>query len=209
MTPLPPDLEAMHRRLKADAAVEVRGPAWPWWWAGATLAAFDAVLLGVLLTRATVRWEHFASAEAGLAVEAALVALCLLGSFLAVSPLPGPGVRLALGAGATLAVGSAAALSGVPHSTFWGGWSCSVVEVASSALPALVALLLLRRFAFDAWRALLGGVASGAVGLSFLHLVCGAGDWPHHLAFHALPCAVLAGALVLARRQVPSRSYAP
>lgn len=94
-------------------------------------------------------------------------------------------------------------------SPWWAYANCALGELVMAMLPGIATTVVLRRFAFQPDRALLGGVAAAATGLWVLDLTCPADGAFHALAFHLIPALVVVVIALLARRTVSSRSHVP
>ena len=72
-----------------------------------------------------------------------------------------------------------------------------------------LALLAARHHAPRLSRAMVLGWAAGTMSLAVMQLKCPHRDVGHVLVLHLLPLALVVGATVLARRRLPTTSYAP
>lgn len=86
---------------------------------------------------------------------------------------------------------------------------CAPAEIGVAIVPALATVSVLRHFAYQPVRALLGGVGVGACGLLVLDLTCHVPGVLHTLVFHVLPFVLVTLALVGLRRRARSRSFVP
>jgi hypothetical protein len=184
----------------------------PWWTPVAVLLVVELAALGC-----AAAWMGpdglfgNRAAPAAVAAVAALVALSMVSGAAVAFARSGPRTRWVLvGLTVLVATGLVAAGSGWgPARPLASGVGCGITEVAIAGLPWVLCLALLRRTAFDASRAWLGGLCAGAVGALVLHLHCGDGSPAHLLVFHVLPWLALGALAVLARRRLPSATFAP
>jgi hypothetical protein len=138
----------------------------------------------------------------------ALVSLAACGlAYVAIAPgnrsLRIPALVLAgIAALALVATRPAALPQSFPH------WWCTVGHLGFGIVPLLVALAVLRRFAFSWWRAALAGASAGCVGALLGELGCVEG--PSHVFWYHLPAWILVAGLtlVLARQRKPD-SFVP
>ena len=198
--------------LRAQVHAELaRAPrATPWWVGAAVLVGLNlAAAAGALLvlssnaamsSHSQLRW----------AIAGGLLIIIAAGSVLGLRPgRQAPRVALMVVAGAVFALAWLLGAEARPEMPFWAGTSCATTECLVSMVPLVTGLLLLTRFGFDPLRTALVGMSSAGVGLLALHLHCGNGAWGHVAMFHALPCAVMVGALLIVRRAMPSKTFAP
>lgn len=193
--------------LKQSAQEELKAhpKAHAWWWDVLVLLAVD---FGIVTTGlALLNLAQAQSANHG--ITALLVALMALGAWAAIRP-GAHVVRLGVVACAALAA-MWAGLGGsglAPDRPFGNGVGCAATEAGLAVVPLAAVLWATTRFAFDFWRALVGGISVGAAGMLVLHVHCGDGSAAHLFAFHVAPWLVISGAAALLRRALPSKSYA-
>lgn len=93
------------------------------------------------------------------------------------------------------------------------GWlvdpECAVAEIGVALVPALVTAAVLRHFAYQPFRAFVGGIGAGACGLLVLDLTCHVAGVFHALAFHIAPCALVVVAVLIIRSRLTTRSFVP
>jgi hypothetical protein len=207
-----PGEESALRRTRMVALQELeRQPAARAWWVDAL------VLLTVNLAIATAASSMFEwhgtqhdSLVTRWGVAGGLLVLMAVGAWAAIQPGM-PLVRIGvLAFAAMLAMWAGLGGSGVgPDVPLWSGRNCALIEVGLSVIPLSVVLWATTRFAFDFTRALTGGASIAATGMLVLHLHCPNGLTSHLLLFHVAPWLGLVLLTLLARRLMPSRSYAP
>lgn len=86
---------------------------------------------------------------------------------------------------------------------------CALAELAIAAVPAALTVAVLRGFAFEPKRAMVGGVGAAIAGLLVLDLTCPAHGVVHALGFHLMPALIVAGGAWYARSVMSSRSQVP
>jgi len=74
---------------------------------------------------------------------------------------------------------------------------------------SVASVLVLRRFAYQPVRALVGGLGAAATGVLVLHFTCVVGALSHVLVFHVTPAVLVACALVAVRSKVASQAFTP
>lgn len=92
---------------------------------------------------------------------------------------------------------------------FARGIGCAVTECLLSIPTLGVAMFVLSRFAASSLRTITAGAASASAGVLVLHLHCPIGTIDHLAVFHVLPWLALIGLVLLVRRWVPTKSFAP
>ncbi len=199
-------LSAARAAMLAEAA-RPRGQGWKasaGFVAGAALGSFVLIAIGGLISGAVTADLLVRHAVAMAPVLAVCTAAC-------VTAFVPRGRRSRL---ATLALGLSAAVLLVllrepnPLPSSSPGWVCTASHVGVAVLPGLIALVTLRRSAFNVLRAIIAGLAVGASGALVGELVCEQGPL-HVLLFH-LPAWLFSTAVVafVSSRLTP-RSFAP
>jgi hypothetical protein len=212
--PLAGDLGGDVEGAPSAALAEIRAHPTPrpWWTPVAMLLLVELAALGCAgawLGPGGLSGNQ--AAPAAVAMVATCVALAMLAGAIAAFARGGPRARWALG-GLTIAVAAGLVVAGSgwgPARPFIRGAGCGITEVAISAVPWVLCLVLLRRTAYDASRAWVGGLCAGAAGAFALHLHCGDGSPAHLMVFHVLPWLALGGLAVLARSSLRSTTFAP
>jgi hypothetical protein len=197
------DIELIRNEVRAalgNAPVARR-----WQWGARALAATEVavvvVCVGVALAiqrpLPPLRW-----------LSAVLFVLVVAsGTVIAVKP-PAAGSR-GLFAGLALLSVVVSAVSRGPLDLALHGPECVPLELLLALLPACLTLLILRRFAYRAEEAFIGGLAAGATGLLGLELTCPVETTAHLVAYHFLPCIGVGLALTWTRSRLSSKTYAP
>jgi hypothetical protein len=201
-------LEAIRRAALAE--LERAPKARPWWVDAVALVAVNALCgLGWSTLFAFNLVQHTGPVLRGLGA-AGLGLMALGGAVAAVRPGGRPLRVLSLGVFvATVLVMLWGASGFDPGTPFFGGVGCGLSELTASVVPAGVSLWVLSRFAPDAVRTLVAGLAAGAGGLLTLHLHCPNGTLAHLLVFHLAPWVLVSLVAVGLRRKLPSASWAP
>lgn len=198
-------LEAIRAAAHAELARQPRTRSW--WVDALQLACVNLVFgAGAALVLDWNSTQHTSAALRYLSA-AALCVVSLLGAVLAVRPRA-RALRLAvIGLALTSIAAVLAAASGFDPGMLGAG--CGVSEGLLSLVPLVAATVILSRFAFDASRTIVGGLAAGAGGMLALHLHCPIGTLSHLALFHVLPWLAVAGVTLLVRSRLTSRSAAP
>ncbi|MFY1830268.1 DUF1109 domain-containing protein [Myxococcus fulvus] len=203
--------DAAHRF--AHEALARRPRARPWWHELLLLlGVHGAIAMTAVAVLAHGAWvANRAEVPVVVGVGLLLTALLSSGAYVALSPrrrtVPWGGVIAVM-----LAVGATVVLSGsgVRTSPLMAGiLGCAGTELAVTAVPLALTLVLLCRSAYHPVRALVAGLSAGGVSLLVLHLHCADGTTPHLLAGHVVPWLALGGITLLLRSLLPTRSHAP
>lgn len=209
--PSAPKLAATRRRTHEELAAQPLPT--PWWRELLVMVAVHTAVLGLGLLALGRNGLVLNSASPAVVAGVGLLTLALVGggAFLALAPtrrrLPWGWVAAgALGVGLAQVLGGSGAQVRPPMRAMLG---CMGSEVVLSVVPMGIALVLLCRTAFQPVRALAAGLSAGGVGLLVLHLHCPDGTASHLMSAHVLPWLLLAGAAVLIRSRLPTRSHAP
>lgn len=202
-----PDVSTLAEAARAELS---RAPVPRPWWKDA-LVLFGVNLVAAAGALAALRpIDSPGEPVVRYGVAAALFAVLTLGAVAAVRP--GAQVLRGVFLGGVVVAAVAAVFGGdgvASTRPFLKGLGCAVTECVLS-LPTLgVALWVLSRFASSPSRTLAAGAASGAVGVLVLHLHCPVGTVDHLVVFHVVPWLALVGLVLLVRRVVPTKSYAP
>jgi hypothetical protein len=212
--PLAGELGGEVERAPSEALAEIAAHPVPrpWWTPVALLLLVEVAAMAAMAARmGPTGLSGNTAAPAVVATLAALLALSIVLGAAASFARSGPRARWVLG-GLTVALAGALVAAGSgwgPARPLAAGAGCGMTELAVSALPWVLCLLLLRRTAFDASRAWLGGLCAGAAGALILHFQCGDGSPAHLLLFHVLPWLLLGVLAVLTRSRLRSTTYAP
>jgi hypothetical protein len=200
------------RQAWLDAAhQELAKPRRPWWVLALGLAGANALLAtAAVFVLQAWNWEASTSPRwLFLGAVTVLLALVTAGALLALAPSR-RWLQVAVGLAAVAPLSVLFAADGrVANGPFLAGAACLWTVLLLSVLPLVGGVWLLTRVAYSAWRALAVGLVSGGVGLLALQFHCADGASPHLLVFHLLPWAALGGAALLARRLLPTSSFAP
>jgi len=208
MTAEDPKLADLRAQLKAELALEPR--ATPWWVGAVVLVVVNAGLGAAAMAMMASGRGHDSGSMLRFGTTVLLGLVVVGGALFGVRPGSRTARLAMLGISALAVTLAVVAGSGVPvDGPFWAGTSCATTECLVSVVPMLTGLLLLSRFAFDPLRTIVVGMSAAAVGVLTLHLHCPNGSWSHLAMFHALPWACLIAALLLVRRVVPSKTFAP
>ena len=87
-------------------------------------------------------------------------------------------------------------------------WVCTVSHLALGTGPLGLALVKLRRSAWNGWRSLAAGLSVGTVGAVAGEVGCTQG-WSHVLVFHLTPWLAVAAVALLVSRRLARWSFAP
>ena len=201
-------LAALRAQVHAELARAPR--ATPWWVGAVVLVALNLAAAACALLTMRSNAAFSSNAQGHWAIAGGLLLVIAAGSVLGLRPgRQAPRVAMVAVTGAVFALawllGSGARL----EMPFWSGTTCATTECLVSLVPLTTGLVLLTRFGFDPLRTALIGMSSAGVGLLALHLHCPNGAWEHVAMFHALPLAVMTAVLVVARRALPSKTFAP
>ena len=201
-------LAALRAQLHAELARSAR--ARPWWVGALVLVALNAAwaaCAALTLSSNAALSPHLALRWG---VAGGLMLVIGAGSVLGLRPgRQGPRVAMLTVTAAVLALAWVLGTGARTEGHFWTGTSCATTECLVSLVPLMTGLLLLTRFGFDVVRTALIGVSAAGVGLLALHLHCPNGAWEHLAMFHALPWATMSVLLLVIRRAVPSKTFAP
>lgn len=206
--PPPGALDALARAAREELA---RTPTPRRWWVDALLVlGLNVVMgLGAAAMMSSSDTQH-ASTAMKYGVATAWLVVMALGSAWWLKPgrVDFRWAVAALFVGASvLSVGNASGFD--PGSPFFAGLKCALVECGVAVVPISVVVLLSLRFAARASHLFSGALASAAGATLALHFHCGNGTLGHLLTFHLLPAVGLAGAAVLVRRWLPTKSHVP
>jgi hypothetical protein len=205
-----PALESV--RAQALKELEAHPKATPWWREVLVLVAVYAlatVLGAVALTR--VGPQLNSAPPAVLMGLAGLLLMAMVGgAVVALAPMRQAAWGLVGTSVAVVALSVVLGGSGLAVKSFLvGAIGCMRTHMLLSALPLLVALVMLRRSAYHPARAVAAGLSAGAVGLFLLHLHCPDGSAPHLAASHVGPWLLLGVLALLVRARLPTRNHAP
>ncbi len=206
----PPKVQAGSLPQLVQAELARHPKVWPWWVEALGAVAVNAMIAFAMV--ASMKWNTVQHSSPSLrwGVTADLVLLVLGGAVAAFAPRARVVRWAVVGLAGFAALATLWGASGNdPGGTFFGGAGCGMIELGASVLPLGVALWLATRMAPDISRAMSFSVAAGAAALLALHLHCPNGTFAHLLTFHLLPWALLSGVAWLARRALPTKSYAP
>jgi hypothetical protein len=202
----PEALSAVRAAMLAEAA-RPRGRGWKasaGFVAGATLGSFALIALGGLVSGAVTLDLLLRHAVA----MAPVLAVCAAACVTAFVPRGGLARLTTLGLGLTAAVLLVLlrAPNALPSSS--PAWVCTVSHVGVAVLPGIIALVTLRRSAFNLLRATIAGLAVGASGALLGELVCEQGPL-HVLLFHLPAWTFSALAVAFISSRLTPRSFAP
>jgi hypothetical protein len=202
-----PRLEAI--RLAAQAELAKTPRARPWWVDALLLVALNVGVGVALVLLFPNRGEQHRSELLRWLGAAALLAIALGGAIAAVRP-GAQALRVAMlavvaSAVAVLLLGA----SGASQPALWGGGACGLFETVASVIPVVATTVVLSRFAADAWRTVVGGLAAGTGGLLGLHFTCPIGTLSHIMPFHLVPWLLVCLAALGLRHFVRSATFAP
>lgn len=202
------DFESLGAAARAELA---KAPTVRAWWVDALLLvgvnAMFVVAAGLSMSWSSTQHVDVASTYA---VGAAWLVVMTLGSIWALRPGKAALRWSVMAAFGVVAVLSLVLLSGLDSGRpFMAGLSCALVDCAVTIVPIAVVVALSMRFAAQPSHLVVGALAGSAGGALTLHLHCGNGTVAHVAVFHLLPGLVLAGAAVLVRSRMKSKSFVP
>ncbi len=203
-----PTLEALRAQVHAELRHSPR--ARPWWFGALAVMASNVALAACATMAMPLHSAQSASWLARWVTAAVLLSVVTLGAWFGVRPGP-KAPRVAM-LGLSMVAMVLAVLSGsgdVPGGSFWAGASCATTECVVSLVPLVVGLVVLTRFAFEPLRTAVVGLSSAAAGAFVLHMHCPNGSWAHLLVFHVAPWVGLTLGLLVFRRAMPSKTFAP
>ena len=197
--------------MRAAVLSEARQPAMPrsWMREGAAISLVHIAVALSALFIADLLYDHSAEARS---IGAPLFLGAAFCGVIATLALGRTARRFAVAGAGLFAFGAVAHVASreltweIP---WWASANCALGEFLMAALPALVTTTILRRFAFQAERALLGGVAAAATGLWVLDLTCPAHGAYHALVFHLVPALLVVAAALFVRRVLSSHTHVP
>ncbi len=195
-------------RVRVMAEARRQGIARPWW-RDAVLFSVCAVITGIG-SAALVNTDAFIGSRTRFAVAALAVLVSSLGAIVAIRPGSGAILRKTL-VGAALVCALAIALtadrSRLPTSI--GNVGCAAMELLIAAIPLIVGILVLSRFAPHAERAVVAGLAAGSAGIVHLTMVCPDTSLAHVGVCHVGSLLLVACLALAVRHRVPTSSHAP
>ncbi len=197
-------LAAMKAELLAELAHDPKPT--PWWVGTVALLAVNVGFCAAVL----VLMADAQNTVARSSVMALLVLVVIGGTVFGLRPGSRVARLVMLGASAVAVAAALMTGAGEPmQGPFWAGTSCAMTEGLVSVVPLVTSLLVLSRFAFDPLRTAVVGMSAAAVGVLTLHLHCANGSWAHLAMFHGMPWLVLIAVLLMVRRAMPSKTFAP
>jgi hypothetical protein len=199
------NLDALKSAALKELRAKPKAASWHWWLVAILgVQTFAAVAAFFLLSHHT---SQFASERLGWASSVAWTALAVFSSWAAMAPAPRIFRFVSPVAFVACACLGLFAASGFDAGA--RGPGCALTDGLVSAIPMAFVLFLLSDMTPDLSRSLSAGIAVGATGLLASHLHCPDGRLSHLLAFHLLPVAVFAPAVVFARARLPTLAHAP
>lgn len=193
----------MHDDLNAIRSAVLREatrPSRPWWTDALIFFAGNAIVATLVLVLVGDVYDHrWAGAGVIGATSAASVVLAL-------RPQRRSWQHVAIVAGVVVPMIVVLSLGG-GHTTTLDP-ECALAVLGISSVPAIIAVVVLTRIAFQPLRAITAGLAAGGPALAALHLTCEHTDALHLLAFHVAPVVVVAALLVIARARLRTQSFA-
>ncbi len=202
------ELQGMRAQLLSE--LKRAPPAQRWSMDAARLVAINVgVSAAVMALAAVTRQQH--SSDAFRWVGAVLLFSVVVGGAI-IAVLPGRRwlqlVVLGLSVASVPALVLASSGSGA-ELPFFADADCALAELGVALVPSLATVLVLRRFAYQPVRALVGGLGAAATGVLVLHFTCVVGALSHVLVFHVTPAVLVACALVAVRSKVASQAFTP
>jgi hypothetical protein len=203
-----PDLE----RARQAMLEEYRSSEKPLSWRSDALAITAlniAVCIGVIAVAASMQSPYLSGVPRILTITS-LFLLIVLGGIFSVRPKG----RFAL---QSIVVLSAIAVLCVMLPAVWkddglaffADADCALAELGIAVLPTTATVIVLRKFAYQRLRTIVGGLGASATGVLVLHFTCSNGEFYHLLLFHLVPGALVTIAAVLIRSRMKSHSFVP
>jgi Ca2+/Na+ antiporter len=203
-----PDLERARQAMLAEYSSSKEPRSWVWDALGLT-ALNVGLCVGISAVVAWTQTQHSSEVLREL-TAASLFLLIVLGGVFSVKPKGRFALQGIVGLSTLAVVSLLLAASGKSGGlAFFADADCALAELGIALLPTIATVFVLRKFAYQRLRTIVGAIAASATGVLVLHFSCQNGELRHLLSFHLAPGALITIVLVSIRSRMKSQSFVP